>query len=53
MAVRDDPAFVAELARYDQEPAYLPPEEYARSLRAAYEHERVVVERLGLAQKGE
>jgi tripartite-type tricarboxylate transporter receptor subunit TctC len=52
-AAMNDPAFVAELARYDQEPAYLPPEEYARSLRAAYEHERVVVERLGLAQKGE
>ena len=48
-----DPVFVAELARYDQEPAYLPPEEYGRALRAAYEQERVVVERLGLAQKGE
>jgi len=46
-----DPAFVAELARYDQETAYLGPEDYARSLRAAYEHERRAVDRLGLAQK--
>ncbi len=52
-AAMTDPAFVAELARYDQEPAYLPPEEYGRALRMAYEHERVVVERLGLAQRGE
>jgi len=52
-AAMHDPAFIAELARYDQELAYLPPEEYGRALRAAYEQERVVVERLGLAQKGE
>jgi tripartite-type tricarboxylate transporter receptor subunit TctC len=52
-AAMNDPAFVAELKRYDQEPAYLPPEEYGRALRAAYEHERVVVERLGLAHRGE
>jgi len=52
-AAMQDPAFVAELARYDQEPAYLPPDEYGRALRAAYEQERVVVDRLGLAQKGE
>ena len=45
-----DPAFVAELLRYDQEPAYLGPEDYGRALRAGYEHERKVVERLGLAQ---
>lgn len=49
-AAMNDPAFVAELARYDQEPAYLPPDEYGRALRAAYAHERQVVERLGLAQ---
>ena len=50
-----DPAFVAELARYDQEPTYLPPEEYGQALREAYAHERRVVERLGLglAQHGE
>ena len=45
-----DPAFVADLARYDQELAYLPPDDYARALRAAYEHERRVVERMGLAR---
>jgi tripartite-type tricarboxylate transporter receptor subunit TctC len=48
-----DPAFVAELARYDQEPAYLGPDDYGRALRAAYEHERQVVDRLGLAQRTE
>lgn len=52
-AAMQDPAFIAELARYDQELAYLPPEEYGRALRTAYEQERVVVEKLGLAQKGE
>ena len=52
-AAMNESAFVAELARYDQEPAYLPSEEYGRALRAAYEQERVVVERMGLAQKGE
>ena len=43
-------AFVAELARYDQEPAYLGPEDYARALREGYEEERHIVERLGLPQ---
>jgi tripartite-type tricarboxylate transporter receptor subunit TctC len=46
-----EPGFIAELAKYDQEPAYLPPDDYGRALRTAYEHERVVVERLGLAGK--
>lgn len=45
-----DPAHVAELARYDQELAYLGPEDYGRSMRAAYEAERRAVERLGLAR---
>ncbi len=49
-AAMNDPAFVAELARYDQEPAYLPPDEYGHALRVAYEHERRVVDRLGLAR---
>ena len=49
-AAMNDPAFVAELARYDQEPTYLPPDDYGRALRAAYEDERRVVERLGLAR---
>lgn len=52
-AAMQDPAFVAELTRYDQEPAYLGPEDYARALRTAYAHERLVVERLGLAQHGD
>lgn len=52
-AAMADPAHLAELALYDQEPAYLGPEDYGRALRAAYEHERQVVERLGLAQGGE
>lgn len=52
-AAMQDPAFVAELARYDQEPAYLGPDDYGRALRAAYEHERLVVDRLGLAQRTE
>ncbi len=52
-AAMNDPTFVAELARYDQEPTYLPPDAYGRALRAAYANERLVVERLGLAQHGE
>lgn len=46
-----DPAHVAELAKYDQELAYLGPEDYGRAMRAAYEAERRAVERLGLAKK--
>jgi hypothetical protein len=44
---------VAELALFDQELAYQGPEEYGRTLRAAYEHERRVVARLGLARAGD
>jgi len=43
-----DPAHVAELAKYDQELAYLGPEDYARSLRETYAQEKRNVERLGL-----
>ncbi|MFG5407534.1 tripartite tricarboxylate transporter substrate binding protein [Piscinibacter sakaiensis] len=43
-----DPAHVAELARYDQEPNYLGPEDYGRAMREAYAHERAAAERLGL-----
>lgn len=46
-----EPAHVAELAKYDQEPAYLGPEDYGRAMRAAFEAERRAVERLGLAKK--
>ncbi len=52
-AAMHDPAFLAELARYDQELAYLPPEDYGRALREAYAQERLVVERMGLAQRQE
>jgi tripartite-type tricarboxylate transporter receptor subunit TctC len=46
-----DPAHLAELARYDQEPAYLGPEDYGRAIKAAFEAERKTVERLGLARR--
>jgi tripartite-type tricarboxylate transporter receptor subunit TctC len=49
-AAMRDPAHLAELARYDQELAYLGPEDYGRAMRAAYESERRTVERLGLAR---
>jgi tripartite-type tricarboxylate transporter receptor subunit TctC len=45
-----DPAHIAELAKYDQELAYLGPEDYARAMRDAYQAERHAVERLGLAR---
>lgn len=45
-----DPAHLAELERYDQDLAYLGPEDYGRSMREAYAAERRVVERLGLAR---
>ena len=45
----NDPDHLAELALFDQEIAYLGPDDYGRALRAGYEHERRVVERLGLA----
>jgi tripartite-type tricarboxylate transporter receptor subunit TctC len=45
-----DPAHVAELARYDQEPAYLGPEDYGRAMRAAFAAEKRNVERLGLGK---
>lgn len=44
-----DPAHLNELALFDQELAYLGTEDYGRALRVAYENERRVVERLGLA----
>jgi tripartite-type tricarboxylate transporter receptor subunit TctC len=43
-----DPAYVAELARYDQAPSYLGPEDYGRALREGFAAERRNVERLGL-----
>jgi tripartite-type tricarboxylate transporter receptor subunit TctC len=44
-----DPVHIAELARYDQEIAYLDSADYGRSMREAFAAERRVVERLGLA----
>ena len=49
----NDPEHLAELAIFDQEVAYLGPEDYGRALRAGYETERLVVQRLGLAGVGE
>lgn len=46
-----EPAHLAELARYDQELAYLGSEDYGRAMRMAYETERRMVERLGLAKR--
>ena len=45
-----DPQHVAELAKYDQELAYLGPEDYGRAMREAYAAEKRTVERLGLAR---
>lgn len=45
-----DPVHVAELAKYDQEPNYLGPEDYGRSMREAYATEKRTVERLGLGR---
>lgn len=48
----NEPAFVAELAKYDQEPAYLGPADYGRWMREEYERERVAAARMGLARPG-
>jgi tripartite-type tricarboxylate transporter receptor subunit TctC len=45
-----DSLFVKELAQYDQEPAYLGTEDYARACREAFAHEKTVVERMGLGK---
>jgi len=47
-----DPAHLAELAKYDQEIAYLAAEDYGRAMREAYAAEKRNVERLGLARGG-
>jgi len=49
-AAMQDAAYVAELAKYDQEPAYLGSADYAQACRDAYAHEKRVVERLGLGK---
>ena len=45
-----DPVHLAELAKYDQEIAYLGPDDYARQMRETFAAERRNVERLGLAR---
>jgi tripartite-type tricarboxylate transporter receptor subunit TctC len=47
-----DPAFVAELAKYDQELDYLGPAAYGQWLREQYARERLVVEKMGLLRGG-
>lgn len=47
-----EPAHIAELAKYDQELAYLGPEDYAQAMRETYQTERRAVERMGLARSG-
>jgi len=47
----NEPQHLAELERYDQEPAYLNTEDYGRAMREAYATEKRVVERLGLATR--
>jgi tripartite-type tricarboxylate transporter receptor subunit TctC len=47
-----DPAFVAELAKYDQELDYRGPAEYGQWLREQYARERLVVEKMGLTRAG-
>ncbi len=45
-----DPAHIAELAKYEQELAYLGSEDYGRAMREASANERRIVERLGLGK---
>jgi tripartite-type tricarboxylate transporter receptor subunit TctC len=45
-----EPQHLAELAKYDQEPMYLGPEDYRQALREAYATEKRTVERLGLGR---
>ena len=47
-----DPVHIAELSKYEQEPNYLDPGDYAKALRDAYAAEKRNVERLGLARPG-
>ena len=45
-----DRAHIDELAKYDQDLAYLGPEAYAQAMRDTYQTERRAVERMGLAR---
>lgn len=48
-----DPQHVAELARYDQEPAYLNTADYTRAMQDGSARERALLARLGLLGKGD
>lgn len=43
-----DPQHLAEMQKYDLEPAYLGPADYARACREAFAEEKRIVDRLGL-----
>jgi tripartite-type tricarboxylate transporter receptor subunit TctC len=49
-AAMHEPAHLAELAKYDQELAYLGPDDYGRAMREAVAAERLIVQQLGLAR---
>lgn len=49
-AAMNDPIHLAELEKYDQELAYLGPEDYGRAMREAYAAEKRSVNRLGLVK---
>ncbi len=51
-AAMQEPAYVAELAKFDQEPVYLGTRDYAQAMREAFAEEKRVVERLGLGRSG-
>jgi tripartite-type tricarboxylate transporter receptor subunit TctC len=51
-AAMHEPAHLAELAKYDQELAYLGPDDYGRAMRDAVAAERLIVQQLGLARPG-
>ena len=51
-AAMNEPAHVAELAKYDQELMYLGSEDYGQAMREAYATEKRTVERLGLGKAG-
>ncbi|MBL0720348.1 tripartite tricarboxylate transporter substrate binding protein [Piscinibacter sp. Jin2] len=45
-----EPAYIAELAKFDQELVYLGSKDYAQAMRETYAEEKRVVERLGLGR---
>jgi tripartite-type tricarboxylate transporter receptor subunit TctC len=49
-AAMHDPLHLAELERYDQDLAYLGPDDYGRAMRETFAAERQAVARLGLAR---